>query len=178
MRFKNSSGGGGEGKEFERPAVGGHLAVLVRIDDIGYQRKVYKGEEKVRPKSVLTWELESCDSKGSPFVAYSIVPQTLSGGSNPLPKIIEALMGRVLTEEEMEDGVDDRDLIGKVAYVHIVAGREDESKRYVGRVDPVQGSARLTKRGNYLDESRFVTAMKARAVRPGTGESISVEVPL
>lgn len=171
MRFKNSPGS--SDKDFERPDVGGHLAALVRVDDVGYQEKSYLGEKKVRPKSVLTWELDASDSKGRPFTLHSVVPQTLSGGSNPLPKIIEALLRRPLTDKEMEEGVEDSALLGKVAYLVVAPGKDDDTKRYINRVDPVQGSATMTARGDYTEEPRFVAYMRKQAVRPGTGESVA-----
>lgn len=168
MRIKSNSSG--DGKDFERPSVGGHQALLVRIDDIGEQhKKAFQDEPaKVRPQYVLTWELDQVDSKGTPFTLHSVTPQTLAGGTNRLRQIAEALLRHPLSEKDQENGFDSQDILGLAAYLHVVAGKDDDTKRYINRVDPIQGEATIEVRGRYSEEPRFVAYMVKKAVTPPT----------
>lgn len=158
MRFQSPK------KMFEVPSARGHQAILVRIDDVGEQKTVFKGVEKIRPKAVVTWELDECDSKGRPFVMFSIVPQTLAGSTNNMRSIVEAIFRRVLTEQECQVGVDETDLIGKVAYLHVAVSEKDPAKRVIARIDPIQSDSNLKIRGDYTEESGFVRRIRENAV--------------
>lgn len=165
--------GGKGGGNYERPEPGKHLAVWAKTYDVGVQRDTWKGQEKLRPKLCIVWELETQDSKGRPMQAYDVVPASTYGKS-ALRAAIEAVEDRPLTQEEVDDGYDTDNAEGKCCVLRIVAGEKNPDTRFINSRDALQDQGRSLKvRGAYETIPPYVWAIMQSAqdgtVPPGQG---------
>ena len=60
----------GTDKERENPTVGPHCATLIQVIDLGTQKVLWEGAEKLQHKVKLVWELDEKMADGKPFVAH------------------------------------------------------------------------------------------------------------
>lgn len=83
-----------EEKEFEKPPVGLHLGILIKIIDLGTQLVEFEGKKKTQPKIALVWELpEELMSDGRPFIISKKF--TLSTGERAsLTAILTSWLGK------------------------------------------------------------------------------------
>lgn len=107
-------------KEFEKfplPSEGTVQAVCAGVWDIGLQKSVYNGQEKVQHKVVIAWELNQLiESPGSEFDGKPYMlskTYTLSLFENArLRHDLESWRGKPFTEAEINDGFDVEKLYG------------------------------------------------------------------
>jgi len=90
-----------QGGDFEMAPEGTHAARCYQIIDIGTQRVEYKGEQKLRDKVILSFELP--DEKmedGRPFIIHQEYTASLNEKAK-LRQHLEAWRGKAFTDEEM-----------------------------------------------------------------------------
>lgn len=112
--------------DFEKAPAGTHVAVCFRIIDLGTQHEEYQGEEHVRSKVLISWELPGeTMADGRPFAVSRFYTNSLHEKS-ALRKDLEAWRGRAFTEAELQ-GFDLAKVLGVpclVAVTHTESGRE------------------------------------------------------
>jgi hypothetical protein len=80
-----------EKKQYELCSEGIHYAIIREIKDLGPQKSVYNGQEKVIDKLQITYELtDEKDSTGKPFLVFSRMSKSLGKKANLL-KLITTL---------------------------------------------------------------------------------------
>jgi hypothetical protein len=86
---------------FEPAPAGTHLAILVKLIDLGWQDNTFQGETKEQHQVMLTWELPlKLDTKGRPF----LVSKTLNLSMHEKATFrswAENMIGRVFTKEDI-----------------------------------------------------------------------------
>jgi hypothetical protein len=173
MKFEiGGSGSSGGGGDFEKPALGAHVAVLADVVNLGNQKTKYKydkghpkeGEPKYINQCVLFWELGThvvdgnvVDSRntegeyaGQRFVKTQTVTASLYGGWGKGSKaklfgIVTSLRGGVaLTEKQVDDKYDMFGSDGVVGKTALVylADSEDGEFRYVENVETLQDASK------------------------------------
>jgi len=152
MSFKIGSSGGGA--EFEKPALGAHIAVLADAVDIGLQKTPYtvesgprKGEPKTVRQAVLFFELNSRNQTGEfagkRFIKTATVTASLYNGSgagsaSKLFNIVTALnSGIALTDEQIENEFDLSTMVGRCCMIYL-QDSDDAKFRYISRVEALQ----------------------------------------
>jgi len=101
-------------KSFQGPADGTYIAVLRGVWDVGIQAG-YEGGEPVQ-KVVAAFELEVRRADGLRHEVSEAYTLSTNEKSKLRP-LIEALLGRTLSNEEITTGVDIETLIGRCALV-------------------------------------------------------------
>lgn len=112
-----AKGNDGQNFEYELTPAGTYQAVIFNIFDLGNQKEEYKGQQKVRHKISIGFELvgqtyKSGEYAGKPMTKYKEYSITLFEDKG-LGGLIPMLIGRQLTEAEIKNGYDLESLIGK-----------------------------------------------------------------
>jgi hypothetical protein len=116
------------GTVFEQPPVGAHIAVLIRIVDIGTQKGEWQGKETLRRQNILTWELPfKTREDGAPFIISKFYTQSLGDSSN-LTKDLTSWLGK-----KPKPPFDPKELLGKGCQV-VVSEREGSDKKVISTV--------------------------------------------
>lgn len=145
----------------ERCPTGVHPAVLVGVYDVG-THEGYQG--KIQPKVCLWWEAGVRDSKGRPFTLPDVVTNS-SHEKSTMAQRFSCLVGRALTEPEQKDGLDTDMMIGKSCLVLVSPPKKAGGWPFIENVMPLPTGMPVPKKmGDYAQEPRFVTILKAKAL--------------
>lgn len=166
-------------KEFESiplPEEGTSQAVCCGVWDLGMQKTTYKGEEKIKHKIVIAWELSQLIN--SPTSEYNGLPYmlsktyTLSLYNSTLKKDLESWRGKAFTEDEINAGVDIEKLYGINCLLGVThqQGFKDTSRTFanVSAILPPTKNMEKMKpvRGQNDAPPKWVTNKQAEAVQP------------
>jgi len=127
MQWKDKGGG-----DFEQAPAGTHIAICVKIIDIGTQKGEYEGKETFKRQCIVGWELPNelmteGEYAGKPFVVSKFYTASLSDKAN-LRKDLANWRGRDFTEEELE-GFDAKNILGKPCMLSLT--KKDNNKTRV-----------------------------------------------
>ena len=119
------------------PASGTVQAVCCAIWDLGYQKTIYMGDEKIQHKVVIAWEIAETinapesEYHGKPFMLNKKYTMSLSEKAN-LRKDLESWRGAPFTADELRGGFDILKLYGVNCLLGVkhVPDRSDSSKLY------------------------------------------------
>jgi len=130
MLWKDSGGG-----EFEQPPAGTHMAVCIRVIDIGTQDGEYQGKPTIKRQCIIGWELpgelmQEGEHAGKPFVCSKFYTASLSEKAN-LRKHLESWRGRAFTADEL-NGFDSKNILGKSCMLSLITN--DKGKTQVAAV--------------------------------------------
>lgn len=106
---------------FEPAPAGTHLAILVKLIDLGWQDNTFAGETKEQHQAMLSWELPSkLNSQGRPF----LVSKTLNLSMHEKATFrswAENMMGRVFTKSDIvgKNQFNAKELLGKSCMIKI-----------------------------------------------------------
>lgn len=119
MKWQDNGGG-----EFEQPPVGTHVAVCVKMIDIGTQRGEYQGKATIKRQCIIGWELPNelmteGERAGTPFTASKFYTASLGEKAN-LRKDLRNWRGRDFTEAELA-GFEARNILGKACMLALTA---------------------------------------------------------
>ena len=111
MKWQDNSGG-----DFEQPPIGTHVAICVKVIDIGTQKSEYQGQANIKRQCIVGWELPNelmttGDYAGKPFTVSKFYTASLNEKAN-LRKDLANWRGRDFTEEEL-GGFESRNVLGK-----------------------------------------------------------------
>ena len=111
MKWQDSGGG-----TFEQPPIGTHVAICVKVIDIGTQKSEYQGQANIKRQCIVGWELPNelmttGDYAGKPFTVSKFYTASLNEKAN-LRKDLANWRGRDFTEEEL-GGFESRNVLGK-----------------------------------------------------------------
>jgi len=113
-----------EGKKFEPVPAGNHVARVYRIIQIGTITEQYQGEDKEMNKVMVGFELPNETKvfkegeEAQPYVISREYTFSMNEKAN-LRKMVEGLLGVVLTDEEAE-AFDLTDILGKACLLNVV----------------------------------------------------------
>lgn len=128
-RMAKDTGGG----DFQDAPIGTHVAVCVKITDLGTQRGEYQGQPTVRNQVLITWELvnEKMDD-GRPFTVSAFLTNSLSEKAT-MRHWLETWRGRPFTPDELM-GFDLQNILGAPCMVNVIAKPEGKKGVKVGGV--------------------------------------------
>jgi hypothetical protein len=124
---------------FEPAPAGTHLAILVKLIDLGWQDNTFQGETREQHQAMLTWELPlKLDVKGRPF----LVSKTLNLSLNEKATFrawAENMIGRVFTKADIVglNRFNAKTMLGKTCMIKI-DHVEKEGKIYARIANLVQ----------------------------------------
>ena len=108
---------------------GTYVARCVRVVDLGFQEEIYEGAKSIKHKIHITWEFPTCLMTEEPFVGdpYMLSRKlTLSLHENSLLKpLMISWLGRSLTDDELEGGLDIYALCGETCQITVVHNTKD-----------------------------------------------------
>jgi hypothetical protein len=106
---------------FEPAPAGTHLAILVKLIDLGWQDNTFQGETKEQHQAMLTWELPlKLDEKGRPFLVSKTLNLSLHEKAT-FRAWAENMIGRVFTKKDIVglDRFNAETLLGKTCMIKI-----------------------------------------------------------
>lgn len=164
--------------DYERCGPGVIPAVLAAIYDVGLQSVVFDGKPKTQAKVALMWEVETRDTKGRRFTVFQVLTNS-SNEKATMTRVVGALMGRVPTGKECENGFDMDPLIGVTCLVQVEPPHEGKKWPYISNVMPMpKGMTQLVVEADVSGEDpRFVTMLLAKAVEPAFPPPARVAAP-
>jgi hypothetical protein len=115
-------------KQRELPEAGKHLSTLVSVEEI--ENKFFDSQkDKEDKKKRLQWTFEYDDKKGMEIRVWSSSNLTTYKGtmSNAL-RLVQALMDKELTKEEIEKFEDTDLLIGKKCYLDVKHQKQENGE--------------------------------------------------
>lgn len=126
MQWKDSGGG-----DFEQPPVGTHIAVCVKIIDIGTQKGEYQGKATMKRQCIVGWELPNelmteGEFAGKPFVVSKFYTASLGEKAN-LRKDLANWRGRDFTEQELA-GFDSKNILGKPCMISLTQNDKGKTR--------------------------------------------------
>lgn len=105
--------------DFQQPPEDTHVAVCIRLIDLGTQNEEYLGKKKQVEQLMIGWELPNAlMDDGRPFMVSRIYTKSLNEKAN-LRSDLENWRGKDFTEEELK-GFDERKLLGKACLLQII----------------------------------------------------------
>jgi len=114
-RYAKDSGG-----DFQDAPVGSHVAVCVRIIDLGTQHGEYQGQPTCRSQVFVSWELPNERmADGQPFIVSAFLTNSLNEKAT-MRGWLESWRGKPFTNEEL-DGFDLSAILGKPCMVNVIA---------------------------------------------------------
>lgn len=115
------------GGDFKPAPPGTHVAICVRLTDLGTQHSEYNGQSQVKNQILVTWELpnEKMDD-GQPFLCSHFYTNSLHEMAT-LRAHLESWRGRAFTEAEAEK-FDLMNLLGKPCMVSIIHTDKGKAK--------------------------------------------------
>jgi hypothetical protein len=121
-------------KAFELPPAGSHLGTLYGVVELGTQRTEFEGRIDHKPQLRLQFELpDERMSTGRPF-AIGRTYTLSSHERSALRQNVEAWLGRVMTAEELNGGLDLAERVGMVAVLGIKHEQSRDGRAYVNLV--------------------------------------------
>jgi hypothetical protein len=154
----------GEEKERELHPPGLTQAVCVFVEDVGFQKTVYKGSEKVNRKVVIVWESEAKMKDGRPFLISKRYTASLFEKAQ-LRIDLESWRGRQFSQEEL--AAFDLDVVkGANAFINIVHETHN-GKTYANMkgIAPLKGGIPKIAAVN-TEVPKWILEMRAKAVTP------------
>lgn len=96
-----------QSKPFEKAPAGIHVAIAIRIVDVGTRQTEWKGQKKEQHRIMVTWELPSVrmtegENAGKPFVITKFYTLSMYDNSR-LRKDIDAWRGVKLTDKQADE---------------------------------------------------------------------------
>lgn len=130
MPVASDKGGG----SFQLAPIGNHLAICVRVVDLGTQKDSYLGKPKIQRKVVLGFELVEekavfDESRGEESFLVSREYTLSLGEKANLRHDLESWRGRAFTEEELK-GFDLKKLLGAPCMVNVVHEMSKQKRQY------------------------------------------------
>lgn len=115
------------GGDFKPAPAGTHVAICVRLTDLGTQHSEYNGQAQVKNQILITWELpnEKMDD-GQPFLCSHFYTNSLHEKAT-LRDHLESWRGRAFTDPEAEK-FDLMNLLGKSCMVSIIHNDKGKAK--------------------------------------------------
>lgn len=137
MKWKDTGGG-----DFEQPPVGTHLAICVKIIDIGTQKGEYQGKATFKRQVIIGWELPNelmteGDYAGKPFSVSKFYTASLGEKAN-LRKDLANWRGRDFTEQELS-GFEAKNILGKPCMLSLTLN-DKQKVRVTGVMAPPKGT--------------------------------------
>lgn len=132
---------GSDSSNFQQPPAGTHLAVCIKIIDIGTQEGEYQGRVTKRRQVIIGWELPTeimaeGASAGKPFVISKFYTASLHEKSN-LRVDLKNWRGRDFTAQELA-GFNAQNILGKACLLSLT--ENDQGKvRVTGVMAPGRG---------------------------------------
>lgn len=128
-RTAKDTGGG----DFQDAPIGTHVAVCIKLTDLGTQHGEYQGEPTVRNQVLVTWELpnERMDD-GKPFSVSAFLTNSLSEKAT-MRKWLENWRGRPFTPDELM-GFDLQNILGAACMINVIAKPDGKKGVKVGGV--------------------------------------------
>lgn len=128
-RTAKDTGGG----DFQDAPIGTHVAVCIRLIDLGTQHGEYQGQPNTRNQVLVTWELsnERMDD-GKPFTVSAFLTNSLSEKAT-MRHWLENWRGRPFTPEELA-GFDLQNILGATCMLNVIAKGEGKKGVKVGGV--------------------------------------------
>ena len=173
-------------KEFPKiplPEAGTAQAVCCGVWDLGLQKTVFNGEQKIQHKVIVAWEINETinapesEYHGQPYMLTKKYTLSLSEKAN-LRKDLESWRGRPFTDEEVAAGVDLEKLYGVNCLLGVSHenGKADPSKTYavVTSILPlVKGTPAIRPvRGQNDAPPKWVQDKQAEAVQPADENTV------
>lgn len=125
-----------EGKDFKIAPVGNHLARLYRIIDLGTQKTVWEGVEKMQRKLMFNFELHGEDNEGNPLTTDDGKPLMVTKRytrsffeTSALRQDLQAWRGKEFTADELQ-GFDITVLLGKFCMLNVIHNKASNGKTY------------------------------------------------
>lgn len=94
-------------------------AVLVDVIDLGMITSTYNGETKTAHKVNFVWQVDERKDDGTRFLVFQRLTNSLHPKAT-LRKVVDTLLGRKLSDDEAQAGVELDDLKGKNALLTII----------------------------------------------------------
>jgi len=166
-------------KEFESiplPEAGTFQAVCCGVWDLGMQKTTFKGEEKIRHKIIIAWELSQLinvpgnEYHGQPYMLSKTY--TLSLYNSTLKKDLESWRGKAYTEDEITAGVDIEKLYGINCLLGVThqQGFKDASRTFANVsaiLPPTKGMIKIAPVRLQTDAPpQWVIKKQAEAIQP------------
>ncbi len=129
----------GPPKSIFEPAPTGHLAILVKLIDLGWQPNTFQGETKVQRQGLFTWELPlKLNSQGRPFLISKTLHLSMHEKAT-FRSWSENMMGRVFTKADLvgANRFNAKDLLGRSCMIKFDHG-EREGKVYAKIANLIQ----------------------------------------
>jgi len=130
----------GESKEFENCPAGNHIAVCIRVIDLGTQETTYNGEKKKAHQIQLVWEVDSDDgvvmADGRPFIVNSRRYTWSMHEKANLRKDLTSWRGKPFADSDFGDGgFDIRKLLGCGCMLNVIHNESgDKTYANVGSI--------------------------------------------
>lgn len=125
-----------EGKDFKIAPIGNHLARLYRIIDLGTQKVVWEGVEKMQRKLMFNFELHGEDNDGNPLLTEDGKPLMVTKRytrsffeTSALRQDLEGWRGEPFNEEDLK-GFDLSKLLGKFCMLNVIHNKASNGKTY------------------------------------------------
>ena len=96
-----------QSKPFEKAPAGIHVAIAIRIVDVGTRQTEWKGQKKEQHQIMVTWELPNArmtegETAGKPFIVSKFYTLSMYDNSR-LRKDIDAWRGVKLTDKQADE---------------------------------------------------------------------------
>lgn len=126
-RYAQDNGGG----SFQQAPAGSHVAICIKLTDLGTQHGEYQGQPNTRNQVLVTWELpnEKMDD-GKPFIVSNFYTNSLNEKAT-LRAHLESWRGRGFTEDEAKK-FDLMNVLGKPCMISVI--HTDKGKARVSGV--------------------------------------------
>lgn len=126
MKWADNGGG-----TFEQPPTGTHVAICVKIIDIGTQKGEYQGQANIRRQCIIGWELPNelmteGDYAGKPFTVSKFYTASLGEKAN-LRKDLANWRGRDFTEAELK-GFESKNILGKPCMLSLTPNEKGKTR--------------------------------------------------
>ena len=159
-------------EKFPLPESGTVRAVCCGVWDLGMQKTSFNGQDKIKHKIVIAWELdqliESPESEyhGKPYMLSKTYTLSLYENAN-LKKDLESWRGKSFTDDEIQNGWDVENLYGincLIGVAHVTKG--DKTFANVSALlPPTKGMEKLTPvRAKSEAPPKWVAEKQAQAI--------------
>ena len=170
------------------PETGTTRAVCCAVWDLGLQKSSYKGEDKIKHKIVIAWEIDQLidvpesDYNGMPYMLSKTYTLSLYDNAN-LRKDLESWRGKSFTDAEIEKGLDVSTLYGINCLIGIThaPSKKDPSKIYPNIssiLPPMKGAEKMKPMRGQNDEApKWVSEKQSQALSEDfeIGKSLSTQ---
>lgn len=161
MKLPKPSEGGNA--DFGIPDEGPITACITHFCDIGRQKSVYQGEEKVRHEVVIVFELDSKRSDDQPFVLSKRLTLSMHEKST-MRKWLESIRGKKFTDADI-DTFDTDMLIGVNCLVqvgHYTKADGGQGAKILSVMSLPKGMPKIVPSGQ--DEPKWITTARSESL--------------